>query len=375
MDPHPAATALQPAMLADIRRQADVLERLVARAPEFLRLGAERLRPGTGGRVFAFGCGDGWFAARAVAGVAREVFGLDLLAETSLAMLLREAPRASAADRAVAISMSGTVDRTNAAGAALTAAGPGYVALSNTDGAALGAGATAVASLEVPDVAAFLTGTARYSATVLGLMMLVEGAAGRTGAPLTTGSELRALIARLPAVLDAADAVLGPMARELVDVGFGGIRVLGAGSDWATADYGAAKLVKVVSAPVWSGEIEEYAHSQFWSSRADELVVLLASTPAVAQLAENTAAALKTAGQRVLAIETAGVPVPSATYRLGLPVTPDWLSPLLMPAPLQMLAYAMALATGHDPNRSQDEADPQRFLAAQLLSRRCELAA
>jgi hypothetical protein len=38
-----------------------------------------------------------------------------------------------------------------------------------------------------------------------------------------------------------------------------------------------------------------------------------------------------------------------------------------------MLAYAMAIASGYDPNRSQDQADPGRFLAAQLLSRRCEL--
>ena len=375
MDPHPDADTPQPAMLADIRRQGDVLDTLLERAPEFGRLGAERLRPDGDGRLFAFGCGDGWFAARAVAGVAREAFGLDLAAHTSLAMLLREAPGASPADRAVAISMSGTVDRTNAAGAALTAAGAGYVALSNTDGAALGAGATAVASLQVPDVAAFLTGTARYSATVLALMMLVEGAAGRATMPLSAGADVRILVKRLPAVLDTAEAVLRPMAQEVFAQGFGGIRVLGAGADWATADYGAAKLVKVVASPVWAGEIEEYAHSQFWSSRPDELVVLLASTPAVAQLAENTAAALQAAGQKVLAIETAGVPVPSAAWRLTLPPTPAWLSPLLMPAPLQVLAYAMALATGHDPNLSQDQADPQRFLAAQLLSRRCELAA
>jgi len=46
-----------------------------------------------------------------------------------------------------------------------------------------------------------------------------------------------------------------------------------------------------------------------------------------------------------------------------------------MPAPLQVLAYTLALATGFDPNQSQDRADPRRFRAAQLLSRRCELAA
>jgi len=159
----------------------------------------------------------------------------------------------------------------------------------------------------------------------------------------------------------------------VLSAGIGGLRVLGAGSEWATADYGAAKLVKVIQAPVWSSEIEEFAHSLFWSSRQDELVVLLASTPEVTKLASNTATALSHAGMRTLAIETAGLPVEGATYRISLPETPAWLAPLLVPAPLQMLAYSMAIASGYDPNRSQDQADPGRFLAAQLLSRRCEL--
>ena len=366
-----------PAMLADIRRQANVLEALLARAPEFNAIGAEHLRPGPGGRLFAFGCGDGWFAANAVAPVTGEAFGLPLLPVTGLDMLLRHAPSTTAADRAVAISMSGTVDRTIAAGAALVNRGTGYVALTNGDGATLGAAAQARASLHVPDVAAFLTGTARYSATVLGLMLLIEGAAaalGVSGRACCSGADMRALIAGLPAVLAQCEAVLGPICQEIAAAGFGGVRVLGAGSDWATADYGAAKLVKVTTTPIWGGEIEEYAHSQFWSSRPDELVVLLASSPEIARLADNTAAALATAGQRTLAIESAGAPVASASYRLVLPKTPAWLSPLLMPAPLQVLAYCLAMATGFDPNRSQDEADPKRFLAAQLLSRRCELA-
>ncbi len=367
-----------PAMLADIRRQAGVLDGLLARAPEFHALGAEHLRPGPGGRLFAFGCGDGWFAADAVAPVAGPAFGLPLVPVTSLDMLLRHAGTATAADRAVAISMSGTVDRTNAAAAALRTGGARHVALTNDDGAALGAGASGVASLRVPDIAAFLTGTARYSATVLGLMLLVEGAApagALAPASCCSGPGMRKLIADLPAVLDEAETVFGPACREIAAAGFGGVRVLGAGSDWATAGYGAAKLVKLMTVPVWGGEIEEFAHSQFWSSRADEVVVLLASTAEVSRLAENTAAALATAGQRTIAIESAGVPVASATYRLSLPETPSWLAPLLMPAPLQILAYALALATGFDPNRSQNQADPKRFLAAQLLSRRCELTA
>ena len=367
-------TMTDPAMLADIRRQPAVLDSLLARAAEFAAIGRDALRPGPGGRVFAFGCGDGWFAASAVSQVAEFAFGVPVVAATSLDALLRHAATATPADRAVAISMSGTVDRTIAAASALQARGCPVVALTNEDGGPLGASSAALASLRVPDVAAFLTGTARYGATVLGLMMLIEGAASRPR-HRCEGPEVRALVDALPEALGRSEDVLGRVCAEVAAAGFGGVRVLGAGPDWASADYGAAKLVKVTSAPVWGGEIEEYAHSQFWSSRADELVVLLASSPEVARLADNTASALATAGQRTLAIETAGVAVGAATHRLTLPATPAWLSPLLMPMPLQVLAYHLAVATGADPNRSQDAADPGRFLAAQLLSRRCELAA
>ena len=49
-------------MLADIRRQPECLARLLARADDLARLGAAALTPGPGGRVYAVGSGDGWFA-------------------------------------------------------------------------------------------------------------------------------------------------------------------------------------------------------------------------------------------------------------------------------------------------------------------------
>jgi fructoselysine-6-P-deglycase FrlB-like protein len=371
-------SGIQPSMLVDILRQADVLAGLLARYPEFAAIGAEHLVPGPGGGVYAFGCGDGWFAARAIADVARAAFGMPVEGVTSLDFLLSKSRPVGSADRAVAISMSGTVDRTIAAAARIRDAGGRYIALTNEDGAQMGATANAVASLKIDDVAPFLTGTTRYSGTILGLMMLIEGAAkaaGRTVAASCLGPEVaRLLETTIPKTLDICAEQLPAICEAVIDAGIGGVRVLGAGSEWATADYGAAKLVKVIQAPVWSSEIEEFAHSLFWSSRQDELVVLLASTPEVTKLASNTATALTHAGMRTLAIETAGLPVEGATYRVSLPETPAWLAPLLVPAPLQMLAYAMAIASGYDPNRSQDQADPGRFLAAQLLSRRCELA-
>lgn len=356
-------------MLADITRQPDVLEGLLARRDHFAGLGAAHLSRRD---LLLFGCGDGWCAARAVAAVAPGLFGFAADGATSLEVASR--PSGAIAGRAgVAISMSGSVDRTNDAATRLGAAGLPCVALSNEDGGPLGRITGTVASLLVPDTAPFLTGTTRYSATILGLLLLLEGAAPTRTLP---DAPLAAWIGRdLPRALDDVGSALQPICAQIAERGLDGVRVLGAGPDWASADHGAAKLVKLIEQPVWGGEIEEFAHSQFWSVRRNELVVLLAGSPDAARLAQNTAEALAEAGMRTLAVESAGRPVTAATWCLSLPPVPDWLAPLALPVPLQLLAYHLSRACGRDPDRSQDSADPGRFRAAQLLSRRCELAA
>ena len=354
-------------MLADILRQPAMLGDLLARRDALAAIGARHL---AGRDLTLFGCGDGWYAARAVASVSSGLFGLKVQAATSLEVASVSRPAGSAGG-AVGISMSGSVDRTNDAAAGLVAAGVSVVALSNEDGGALGRITGTVASLHVPDIAPFLTGTTRYSATILALLFLLEGADPGVALPETP---LACWVERdLAATLDTVGAAMPAICDAVVAQGLGGVRVLGAGADWATADYGAAKLVKLLAQPVWGAEIEEFAHSQFWSSRRDELVVLLAGTAASARLAQNTAEALAAAGMRTLAIDGHDHPVTAATWRLTLPPFPAWLAPLAVPVPLQLLSYHLARACGRDPDASQDSADPGRFRAAQLLSRRCEL--
>ena len=77
-------------MLADLRRQAAVLTALVERRADFHRLGKDLAA--RGGRLFAFGSGDGWFAARSAADYARQVLGLDYTAASSLEALSYLAP-------------------------------------------------------------------------------------------------------------------------------------------------------------------------------------------------------------------------------------------------------------------------------------------
>ena len=165
----------------DIASQPSLAARFSGRAAEFVSLGAQLLVPGVGGRLFVSGCGDGLFAAQAVAAYA-QALGLDWRPIGALDLLLC-ADGLRPQDRVLAISMSGNVDRTVEAARAVAAVKVPMLALVNGDGGRLGAIATDKISLGHVDIAPFLCGTASYSLTMLALMALATGAAGRVASP------------------------------------------------------------------------------------------------------------------------------------------------------------------------------------------------
>jgi fructoselysine-6-P-deglycase FrlB-like protein len=352
-------------MLADMRRQAQALSALLDRRDEFAAQG--RVLHRNGGLLFGFGSGDGWFAARAAAEHARLTLGLPFQAAASLEMLAYQAPSLAADDAAVAISMSGSADRTNEAAEAIRRQEATLLALTNGAGGELARIAGGKISLEVADLAPFLTGTTKYTATLLGLLMLLEGAAGREESALPT------LIAALPAMVSAAEDFARRCTAPFAAAPPTGIRILSAGPNLATAEYAMAKFIKLVTVPVWADEVEEFAHRQFWSCPATDLVIYIAANPAVARCADASAAALASMGMRTIAIDTPNARVPSAGARFTVPCEDERLSPLMTAIPLQFLAYFLARALGGNPDVSQEVGDPARFHAAQLLSRRGEL--
>jgi fructoselysine-6-P-deglycase FrlB-like protein len=343
-------------MLADIARQPAVLRELGARAPEFLSLGREILAPGPGGRVIVAGCGDGLFAAEAVAAHAGAL-GLDWRAMGALDLVLA-ARRLRPSDRVICISMSGNVDRTVEAATATAAAGVPILALVNGGGGRLGAIAQRKISLDLSDLAPFLCGTASYCATMLALATLASGAAGQDHGP---------------AVEPLAQAVA---AADEVSLGLDlpaptGVRLLAAGADRGTVAYGAAKFVELTRIPAWSADLEEFAHSQYWSMPTGDLIAIIATDPVVADYARASCEALGKLGVTTLAIDTAGAPVMSATRRVTVTDVGEALQPLVNAVPLQHLAYQLSQATGLDPNRRTHlKADEARFTVSRMLTRR-----
>jgi fructoselysine-6-P-deglycase FrlB-like protein len=356
-------------MLADLRRQTACLATLAARHFEFFRLGRAEFGK-EGGRIVAFGSGDGWFAARAAAAHAQQDLGLAYEAASSLETLSYVLPRHLNHDfAAVAISMSGSADRTNEAAEALRKSGKPVLALTNGAGGELARISGRKISLELTDLAPFLTGTTKYTTTLLGLIMLLEGAANaKTSLWIPT-------LDRLPDLLPAVERFAQELAEGFVGHPPTGVRILSAGPNLATAEYGMAKLIKLLPLPVWADEVEEFAHRQFWSCPATDLVIYVAANPAVARCASASAAALGSMGMLTVAIDTPSCPVSGARMRFTLPDVPENVSPLFAAVALQYIGYYLALAFGANPDQSQDIGDPARFRAAQLLARRGELAA
>ncbi len=354
----PTVAAAASPLRRDIDRQPKVLAALRARADEFLAVGERTLRPGPGGRIFVTGCGDGYFAAVAAQALAERA-NLDWRPIGALDLLLT-AQRLTPADRVIAISMSGNVDRTVEAALAVKAAGTPLLALVNgPDGGRLGQVATKRLSLELEDIAPFLCGTASYTATLFALMLLAQGAGGRK--PPESG----ALVSAQRSALEFSDVVLPRIGIPT------GVRLLSAGAERGTVAYGAAKLVELTRIPAWSGDLEEFAHSQYWSMPATDLVVLVATQPLLARYANDACSALRELGVVTLAIDTPAGPVPQASHRVTLPLTDAALAPLVTALPLQLLAATLARLSGLDPDtRTHLKSDATRFRVSRLLTRR-----
>lgn len=344
-------------MKDDIGRQPDVMRGLAPGLDLLHRRAAALAAAAPVGRVWVIGCGDGLFAAEAVAGDAR-AGGLDWRAVGPMDLLV-EPERVGAGDVAVLMSMSGNVDRTVEAATLVRNRGLRLLAIVNGDGGRLGALVPDRWSMDLPDLAPFLCGTASLAATMAALLTIVAGLSGRSRPDLDTPAAMMAQADR------AADAAMAGL--DLAPVT--GLRFLATGAGIGLARYGAAKCVEVAARPVWSAELEEFAHSQFWTMPPRDLVVLIVTSATAASYADAAADALAQMGTRTLALDYEDAAVPRATMRLTVPKAgPAGLCHL--PA-LQHLAYAVGVADGLDPNRRLHlKADEARFRTSRMLTRR-----
>lgn len=351
-------------MLDDIMRQPSLLRGLASRLGEIEAFWREHLRDAS--RLIAFGSGDGWFAARSVSARAGEP---GLLAASGLEIAADQGPVIAPSDRLIAISMSGNVDRTVEAAARAIEQGAKAVSLTNSAGGRLAELGLPNFSLRIDDVAPFLCGTSSFTATRTVLAAF---------STLADGHSVGSIEEQMTATADALENLLAeaaPIAEEIAAEkakGAPALRYLSCGRRGsAIADFGAAKIVELSATPVWSDDLEEFAHRQYWTMGKGEVAVMLPTSAFVADIAKDSADALLAMEVDSVAIGPASLGVDTARWQVAWRDDAKVNDATLASGALQLLAYHWASEAGFDPNRRMHlKNDTTRFKTSRLLTRR-----
>jgi glutamine---fructose-6-phosphate transaminase (isomerizing) len=137
---------------------------------------------------------------------------------------------------------------------------------------------------------------------------------------------------------------------------------LGAGPNWVTAMEAVIKVLETSYIPSTAAETEQFLHGPFSQIDARAAAVaILAGAPADARMISllEAAGALGVA-RVVVATAGAGTAAP-AERRIEVPAVAEWLSPLVLLMPLQLICYYVALDRGFNPDRGrQNEIDHER---------------
>lgn len=274
---------------------SDVMEKEITTIPEVLadriRLApsaakvAEQLRARDVDTVVLTGCGDSFFACEAVELAFRRFAQMNVRVEHAMHFSrysVRYLPPRSAV---IAVSFSGKVGRSIEALKQATAFGHLAVAVTGDPGSPLAHSADVLLSSEIPTFG-FSPGTSTYTASIATLLTLgnelgLSAAAGTTAA----GTELRRFGEQLAALPQAASQTLAlsrepaeEAARRLVDANM--VTFLGAGPNEASAKFGAAKMFEGPQLLALSTNLEEWAHEQYFITRPNDPVVVIAPTGA-----------------------------------------------------------------------------------------------
>ena len=351
-------------MLADIWRQPRVLIDVTERIDEIKYFFNSFLSLKKTGKLYIFGSGDGLFASRIIA--TREA---SFVAVSGLEMLANVSTRLKPDDIALAVSMSGNVDRTVEAAEAVVKNGNLCGAVVNGEGGRLGTLNLPLFSIDIHDIAPFLCGTSSYIAT---LEILQLFSAIKSGIIDEAINAIQNTAIKLKNLLPELNKVCKEIA-ESIGENITGVRILSLGEEGlATADYGAAKLVELTSIRPYTDDIEEFAHCQFWSADPNDFIIYIPNSILVSEVASRSAKALREMGFSTLFLGPDCFSVTSTTWSIkfgDLNNSQDIY--FLATVTLQLLAYHLAMTVGLDPNKRQHLIDDKlRFRVSRKLTRR-----
>jgi len=318
-------------------------------------------------RVVLTGCGDSLFAGMATCWAFERYGGVPTEAIEALDFSRYKVDGLPTSSLVLPISYSGQVGRTVEAARNARHFGATVVAITGRPERRLGQTAPRRLHVEVPSLG-FSLGTSTYIGLMLTAYLLALGVGHRRGV-LTEGQvaelldALRGVSGCIEQALAAGEAVLPEHASWLAQSE--AVIFLGAGPNYASALFGAAKLFEGAQLHGVTQNTEEWAHAQYFISGPGTRTVLLAPRGRSLDRAFEIATEMRFIETPFLVI-TDDAPErwqALTPHVLALPAGVDEpFSPLLFAAPLSQLGYYLAKVRGkHSYNFPNAEREREHY--------------
>jgi sugar/nucleoside kinase (ribokinase family)/fructoselysine-6-P-deglycase FrlB-like protein len=328
-----------------MRREIAMIPEIVAAAVEdadgHLRAMAKALLAQDISHLWLTGCGDSAFAGQAAALAFQRHTDITPHPVHALDLSRYQARYLPPDSAVVGVSFSGKVGRTTEA---LVQAGrfahPTY-ALTNAPDAQLAGAADTIVPLDVTTLG-FSPGTSTYVAMLGSLLRLAAAVSELTRGDGTLSRALGALPAQVARTLDLVETSSVDVAALLLHRPW--VTFLGAGPNEATARFGAAKLFEGPQQLGVSTNLEEWAHEEYFVTRADDPVVLVNPSGAGHDRGLEILSELRFVGAR--AIVVSDQPSGGDADLLLCDGVPEELSPVTASLPLALTGFHLARLAG-----------------------------
>jgi glucosamine--fructose-6-phosphate aminotransferase (isomerizing) len=309
-------------------------------------------------RVFIAGCGDSHFAGRAAELAFEQVAGLPCEAMTAMQFsryTVGYLPEPAESNLVLAISASGQVSRTIEALELARPVGAATVALTGNGDSPLAKAAELTLLAAVPPLAEdeaglVVPGLRSYLASLLALYLCAIELGERRGhLSQTKANALRWELSGAADLIEETIALNGETAAQLADAwNDADYHVFcGAGPNYGTALFAAAKLLEASGDPAAGQETEEWAHLEYFGRHTPTPTFLISAGGWDEDRALEVAAAAKGIGRRVAVIAPAGSGLAETMDKdavLGVAVGSlrECFSPLVLCIPAVLYAAARA---------------------------------
>lgn len=309
-------------------------------------------------KVYYTGCGDSYFAGVAVRYFFEMNTGLQCEGIEALEYARYHVDFAPRESILVAISNSGKVSRAIECVIKSKKRGIPTIAVTKDLQSPLAAQADHVVQAIIPPMPSGAVGTRSYTASLLGAYLIALIIGLKRGA--ITREQYEQKCTQIAALADTMQALIEAQQSALLDYVNAhkvedNLVIIGGGPNYATALFGAAKVLEAVNMDCIPQMLEEWAHLQFHTVYPDKYTIVLAPSGRGMSRAVEQIRGIKDTGGSVICLSDCEDLRSSCDHFIRMPAVPEELTPYLYCIPLEFIATYLSLKLGKSMRMRMDD--------------------